>query len=462
MQLSSESELLLDALDKAENGPVLDEKVWDAEIIGGISREIISKYAIAWTNGESRCPADDQFADRLFAAGLEFATRSGVFCLDTRRRMQWTTDELENIARANPLQVVAGSGQDTCTIYKRRPDDDLRTAVFGGPWGVTVPEDLYPKYIEAYAREPLFDLVENAMLLTAHGRPIRAGSPWEAVGGWREAQMALAAAERAGRPGVALGCVELSTTEIGELAGSTYGGYRPSDIHHAALISEQKTAYHQLTKAVHFEHTGCLSETYFNPMYGGYLGGGPGTALGIVSGSLLTKACHGGTLINSGPTHVHLDCSTHPEQVFATSLAFQALARNTNLMLSPFIRPTAGPGTMEIFWEAGALTIAAVVSGASVVDVVQSATGNHIMHATPLEARFCGELVHAVRGKSRIEVAPIVDWMVDQYRDIQKQKLIGRSFPELYDLETLQPVPDWAGLYEQAKNELQARFNLTL
>jgi methylamine---corrinoid protein Co-methyltransferase len=452
---------MLETLDKAENGSIVDEKIWDSEIIGAISRELISKYKIAWSKDDPGLPADDEFADRLYAAGLEFAQRTGVYCLDTKRRMEWGREELQHIADDGPTAIEMGAGEDTCLVYKRRPDDDLRTAVFGGPWGVSVPEEHYPKYIEAYAREPIFDLVENAMLLSTQSRPIRAGSPWEAVAAWQESQLARAAAERAGRPGVALGCVELATTEIGELAGTTYGAYRPTDIHHAALISEQKTAYHQLTKVVHFAQTGCLSETYFNPMFGGYLGGGPGTALGIVSGSLLSKACHGGELINSGPTHVHLDCSTHPDQVFATSLAFQALTRNTNLMVTPFVRPTAGPGTREIFWEAGALTIAAVVSGASVVDVVQSATGNHVMHATPLEARFCGELVHAVRGMSRADANALVTWMIDQYRDIQKQRLIGRSFLELYDLETLEPLPEWQTLYDDARQELSA-FGLNL
>ena len=462
MANSREYESLLSGLDKAEQGPVVDEKDWDRQYISGTVRELIRKYDISWKPEDPLVPWDDAFADRVFAAGLEMALKTGLYCLDTRRQMLWSRDELEQILSRTPTQVTVGTGEDAVTVFSRRPDDDTRVAVWGGPWGVPVTEELYLPFIQSYAQEPVFDLVENATLLSTHGRPIRAGSPWEAVAAWQESQMALEAVRRAGRPGIAIGCVEIATTDIGEMAGTTYGAYRQTDVHHAALISEQKTAYHQLTKAVHFAHTQSLSEAYFNPMYGGYVGGGPGVAIAIVSGMLLVKAGLGGTFCNTGPTHVHLDCSTHPELIIATALAFQGLARNTNLLITPFIRPTAGPGTREIFYESAALTIAAVVSGATLIDCVQSATGNLTLYSSPLEARFCGEFAHAVEGMTRKEANPIVTKLVEKYKHIQQDRLIGQPFTEVYDLDTLQPTPEWQHIYEEVCDEMQDEFGIDL
>lgn len=462
MTKETDYDLLLNRLDKAESGPIIDEKEWDLKYISQTVQELAEKYNISWSADDPLVPWDDEIADRVYAAGLEMALETGVYCLETKRQMLWNRGELEQILKRTPRQVTVGAGEDTVTVYSRQPDDSTRVAMFGGPWGVPVTEELYGPFIESYAREPVFDLIENATLLSTHGRQIRAASPWEAVAGWQEAQMALQAIERAGRPDIALGCVEIATTEVGELAGSTYGGYRPTDIHHAALISEQKAAYHQLIKSVHFAHTQSFSETYFNPMYGGYIGGGPGVAIAIVSGMLLVKASLGGTFTNTGPTHVHLDCSTHPELVIATGLAFQGLTRNTNLLISPFVRPTTGPGTREIFYESAALTIAAVVSGASLIDGVQSATGNNTLYSSPLEARFCGELTHAIEGMTRKDAAPIVMKLVDRFKGIQGERRIGKPFTEVYDLETLLPKPDWLGTYESVCDELEQEFGIPI
>lgn len=455
-------EFILNTLDKAENGPLVDEKIWDREIIGGTVRELVRKYEIELDPQDPFVPADDALADRLFEAGMKMAVQTGVYCVDTKRRMQWSRQELEQVLEQAPPEVSVGTGDDAAAIYARVPEDLSRVAVFGGPFGIPVSEELFIPFHQAYAREPLFDMVNLGTLLSTHGRSIRAGSPWEAVAAWQEKELAFEILDRVGRPGVALGCVEIATTEVGELAGTTYGGYRSTDLHKINFISEQKTAYHHLTEAVHYAHIGAFSEPYCNPMFGGYVGGADGVALAIVSGSILLKACYLGTLSNVGPTHVHISCSTHPDLVRATAVGMQALGRNTNLLTSPFVRPTTGPGTKEIFWETGALTIASVVSGCSYIDVAQSAAGTHAAHASPLEALFCGQLAHACEGMHRKDAEAIVRWMVDHYKDIQSDGLIGKPFQGLYDLETLEPIPEWNALYQEAREQLMSEFGLKL
>ena len=177
MSKPTDYQILLGSLDKAEHGPIVEERDWDNKFISQTIRELVRKYDISWNADDPIVPWDNDFADRVFAAGMEMAVKTGVYCLDTKRQMLWSQDELEQILSRTPKQVTVGEGVDAVTVYTRRPDDDKRVAVWGGPWGVPVTEELYTPFIESYAREPVFDLVENATLLSTHGRPIRAGSP---------------------------------------------------------------------------------------------------------------------------------------------------------------------------------------------------------------------------------------------------------------------------------------------
>lgn len=455
-------ELLLSAIDKAENGPVLDEKEWDRDVIGKNFRETLKKYDITLDKDTSIVSDDDALADRLWEAGLELAAKTGVYCLDTKRRMLWSKDELEKIVADMPDKVTVGTGEDTATITRRRPEEDSHVVIYGGPFGIPVSEEMFIPFHEAYAREPLIEIFNMGTLLSTRGRMIRAGSPLEAIAAWQEKELAFEILERVGRPGMAMGCVEIAATEVGELAGTTYGGYRPTDCHKINFISEQKTAYHHLTEAAHYAHIDAFSESYFNPMFGGYVGGGAGVALACVTGSIVMRACYQGTLNNMGPTHVHISTSTYPEVLRALQLGIQALARNANFLTSPFIRPTTGPGTMEIFYECGGLAVASTVAGCSYIDASQSAAGTSEAHASPLEVLFVAKLAHAVEGMSRADAAPIVAWMIDRYKDVQDKALVGKPFQELHDLETLDPTPEWNQMYLNAIDEVNQEFGLAI
>ena len=455
-------EIFLNALDKSENGPVVDEKIWDKEIIGKNFRDILNKFDIKLDKDDPYVTNDNAFADRLYEAGMELAAMTGVYCIDTKRQMQWTKQNLLDIVEAMPKNVTVGEGKDAVTVSHRQPEEDSHVVIYGGPFGIPVTEDMFISFHEAYAREPLIEILNKGTLLSTHGRMIRADSPWESVAAWQEKELAFEILERVGRPGMAMGCVEIATTEIGEMAATTYNGFRPTDVHNISFISEQKTSYHHLIEALHNAHIDAFSEGYFNPMYGGYVGGGAGVALACVSGSILLRACYQSTLNNLGPTHVHISASTHPEILRALQLGIQALSRNANFLTSPFTRPASGPGTMEIFYECGALAVASTVAGCSYIDASQSARGTHTVHATPLEVKFVANLAHAVEGMTRKDAVPIVAWMVDKYKDIQQDGLIGKPFNELHDMETLDPKPEWNQMYFKAIEEVNQKFGLRI
>jgi hypothetical protein len=115
------------------------------------------------------------------------------------------------------------------------------------------------------ACEPVVDVLENATSNRSWSSH-KADSPWEVLGGWREAELSFEVISRAQRPGMCIGCVETSPTALGEISASSWGGFRPTDWHHVATVSEFKTNYQSLEKVAHTARIGGAMETYYNPI----------------------------------------------------------------------------------------------------------------------------------------------------------------------------------------------------
>jgi methylamine--corrinoid protein Co-methyltransferase len=454
---------MLSVLDKADNGPIIEEKVWDLNFINRTVKELVKKYEIRW-NANVFVPSDDALADRLFEAGMEMAREVGVYCLDTKRQLKWSQEELDYILSTATGEETIGLGDDQVTIRHRFPDENSPTTKVGGPYGTPVPEELFVPIMVSYAQEPLLDYIDVATLVSTHGRPIKAGSPWEAVGCWQEAQLAFEVLNRVGRPGMPIGCAEDSPTEIGELATCTYGGYRQTDWHHASFISELKVAYSELTKSIHYQHTGSFAHNFYNTIYGGYVGGADGLAVACVAGIILMKATLNGTTFNPGPSHAHLSCNTFPAMIPSLSLAFQAISRNTKLLTSSFPRPVGGPCTKELLYETAAMAIATVPAGASIIEGIQSAAGRVVGHVTGLEARFLAQVAQACEGLTRKEADRLVKKLVPLYAEKQKlgEALAGKHFKDAYNVDTVQPTPEWQGIYDEVCKEVSVLVGLSL
>lgn len=463
MKLSETYRYMLSVLDKAENGPVLEEKDWDIKYINQAIKELIQKYDIRW-DAETMVPADDALADRLFEAGMELARETGVYCLETKRQMKWTQDELDWILSTAPDEETIGLGDDSVTIRHRTPDSDKPITTVGGPYGTPVPEELFVPIMASYAQESELDYIDNATLSTTHGRPIKAGSPWEAVGCWQEAQLSFEVLELVGRQGMPIGCAEDSPSEIGELATCTYGGFRLTDWHHASFISELKVAYAELTKAMHYQHTGAFAHNFYNTIYGGYVGGADGLAVAIVAGVILMKATLNGTTFNPGPSHAHLSCNTFPAMIPSLSLGFQAISRNSKLLTSSFPRPVGGPVTKELLYESAAMAIATVPAGCSILEGIQSAVGRIEGHVTGLEAKFLAQVGRACEGMTRAEADPLVRKLVPLFAESQKLgvAMAGKHFTDAYDVETIQPTHEWQAMYEEVCREMEELLGKSL
>jgi methylamine--corrinoid protein Co-methyltransferase len=447
-------EEFLAVLDKAENGPVIDLKEWDNVYIYAKIKELIEKYDLSFSVAEPGVPADDELADRVFAAAIQLCVDAGVYCTDTSRRMIWTEDEIQGVLDRVPDTLTAGAGEDAFVINKRLPDSPGKVPFGGGPWGVVIPEEYFLRLNKAYVKEPLFNYFTTGALKTVRGRPVRAGSPWDTAACWHEIRMTMQAIEEAGRPGMAVCAPNTSASAIGTVSVQSYGGMRRTDVQNASFMSELKVPYEDLIRTSHFIETNSFVHNFYNPIFGGFAGGVEGTAIATVAGFILMKATLFGDYFNTGISHAHYSFNTFPSLIVSQAVAMQALSRNTNICTANFTRPAAGPTEMDMMYEIAAYQLATVTSGVWLGQGVQTATGRFEGHCSPLEARFAAEVAHAADGMSRAEAHPIVNKLIGMFKDEQTQLKKGKPFDECYDLETLEPTGEWQAIYEKAREEM--------
>lgn len=445
---------LLDILDRMEHGPIMDQKEFDLKAVALPIQELIRKYEITH-DGMTPLNTSDDLADRCFAAGLELAAQAGVYCTSNGRRLLWSRPELERGLLAAPSEASIGFGRDQHRDRHRRPEEATRPTVLGGSVGNPIPEDLFIPTTQSYIQEPIIDGVMNATLTTVHGREVRTNSPWEILTAWHEAEQTITAARRAGREGIGIGCVASAASDIAEISATSYGGFRQTDFHHIAMISELKTDYKLLNKVAHLVKTDSVIHSFYNPIYGGLAGSAPGMAILAVAGFILLQMAYMTTTHSTSPTHPFYACNTTPEILWATSLAIQALSRNTHLLTVVVITPVAGPGTKMLLYETAAMTAVATTSGTTRIMGPRSAAGTVPGHCSGLEARFMGEVAHACAGMTREQASRGVKQLVAKYQDrLGADDVRGKRFDEVYHLHSLKPTSEWLGIYDEVKDEL--------
>ncbi|MHC1770628.1 MAG: monomethylamine:corrinoid methyltransferase [Flexilinea sp.] len=446
---------LLDILDRAENGPIIDESQWDVFIVPQEIAKLQTEFDINFKNfGDTIVPSDDALADRLFEAGLALAERIGVFCSSTSRRMLFSRDEILSAISVAPIEITYGEGLDKHTERKRKIEDTQHITIKGGGVGTIIPEHLYLSVLQSYVQEPLIDVMIDCTLETIYGREIRTRSPWEILVGWYEAETAKTACRRAGRPGLGIGCVENAVSEVSELSADGEGGFSKYDWHHIAMVSEFKTDYTALNKLTHLVNNGSIIHSFYNTIYGGSVGGKEGVAIAIVGGCILLQMIYMTNTHSVSPAHPFYGNDTGPELLLPISIAQQAMARNCRLMTDVVLTPVSGPGTHTLLYETAAMAMLATASGACGIIGPRSGAGVNPGHVSGLEARFMAEVSHASAGMTRKEANRLVNEMLNRYKSQLNQRPSGKAFDDVYDLRTLKPTTEWQKIYTDVKKEL--------
>ena len=162
-------------------------------------------------------------------------------------------------------------------------------------------------------------------------------------------------------------------------------------------------------------------------------------------------------MINPGANHFQLKTKCSRDQIWVSSIAHQACCLNIPIPVEATIgdHPAAGPGTKQYLYEGAAGFIASTVSGCHAFGGTRKfATGEKLNYGSPLESRWYGEMLKGATGITRDKANEIILALLDKYEDRLVDAPPGYGLEELYNMESMKPLPWYKTLYDKTKNEL--------
>ncbi len=451
----------LKVVERAETGPVCSEHDFDLHILVPSVRKLVKEYGIQY-DPANPVPADDDLADRVWAAGLELAIQTGVWCRDTERRILFTREEIEDALSFGPRGTVFGAGLDEKAMPRRRPEDKtIPWCSVGAAGGPVSNEHILANLIWAYAENALGDSICTPALTTIDGHTILAGSPFEVEGAIRTMLVSRESLRRAGRPDMPIvNGIASAVKAAAHIAGHRYG-IRKGDALEIGTTAELKVDFDSLNKIALSLSEGSLVFAENGMILGGLAGGPAGTAVVAAAYNPIDILVLRGAVQHPFPTHYDVRTTSTRDTIWVRSLVNQAVSRNSPLPLVNVGIVGAGPTTKMAFYEFAAWVTAAVVSGGS-IEAGGAARNSEVDHAGPLEPLFACEVAHAVAGMSRKEANRIVLGLLEKYEDSLRDPPLGSRYQDCCDVATGTPHKDYLALYREVRRDIASEFGLDL
>jgi len=446
---------LLDFMEQATTGPILSENDFNMKHLIPNVRNIVREFDICYTP-ENPVSSDDSLADRLFDAAIEFVVRTGVYCEETNRLIQFEREDIVKAVENLPISATFGEGRNRRSFKARKPDDGTPPWYHVGTGIVASSEDVALAQVEGYGAIPQADSISIPAFNRVRGMQVIGGSPLEIHATVNAVAAGRKALTKAGHPGLPiLNLISSATTSIGTIAGTHPNfGLRPSDGWLIDFLAEMKVNFETLNRLAFIQITGGNIGSTALPILGGYAGGAPGTALVMMAYYLLGILLFQGTYHLTGPVHFRHGCSTTRDILWVFSVVGRAASRNTHYPAIALWYAAAGPATKMYFYEAAAANLCFVPSGYGGVQTVHPAKAVVEDCVTLLEAHFCVDLAHAITGMSADRANGLVNQLLAKYEGEIKLAPTGKRYQECFDLETGKPSDDYLRLYEETKSEL--------
>ena len=454
------SNWLLEITKRAQSGPYIKESEFDLKVAKRI-KELVKERGIKY-DPNVLCPADDDLADRVWEAGLQLFLEFGAYCQTTERLIRFTRDEVLDILSEVRNEITLGVGKDAVVMRHRGVEDAAtRPIMHSGPTGTPASERYHPLILLSCAQEPLVDCLGAGSVSTYFGEKIIPGTPLEILGARRDASVAREAVRMAGRPGMHINDVAVPLTCAGKMAAcDPQAGLRPSDGILVSQMVELKTDFDQLSRVAHLYNIGGVTVDLMTPLIGGLGGAAPGTAVVSVADHLLGAVLYDADYHMFSLTHLHYVNNTDPLGLWVNAMVGQALARNSRIVTLNDIYVISGPGTRELLYECAAQAIIGTVCGFN-MQGAGTTGGFRADHTTGLEARFIAEVSRAALSLKRQDASALAAELLTRYQATLPSPNRGKPFPEVYDVETVQPKQEWLDMYYDVKEDL-ARIGLTM
>ena len=454
---------MIEICKRIRNGPRMSAEAFDLDVVFANARKLCEKYGIVY-DPENPVPSDDDLADRVFEAAVDFVVQAGIYCPDTSSVVRFTRDEVLQAVADSRGRCIMGEGKDRYEWTPRLPDSNTEPWFHVGTGIINTDERIAFNLVKSYAEIKQANSVSVPALEKIQGQTITAGTPAEILGSIRGIQIAREALRHAGRPGLAIAnCISTAGTSLATIAASApQFGLRPSDGWLVGALAEMKFNMGALCKATYLSGWGANIGCESGPLVGGYGGGPPGVAILNVAYRLIGILVLDCDYHLAFPIHITKSCSTTRDVLWCVAVSSQAISRNTKELVLSLGYAAAGPMTKQFFYETAAYLAAAIPSGSS-AQTMHPARAVLNDYITPMEMLGAVELNQACVGMSRTQGNEMAKELLKKYEDKIDDAPVGKRYQECYDINTGEPSQEYVDLYGEVKEELrQMGFNFKL
>lgn len=425
-----------EVIDRTLTGPLISDQDYYLKIYVPELNNIIQKYKIKY-NPDTPLPSDNELADTVFEAAVDFFSRVGAYCPDTSRRLQFTKEEILQAASEAPSESVFGEGLDRKIMRSRKPDEHTEPWYHCGGGIYTTSESIFMNQVEGLANIKKANSLSIPSSINLKGKDARVQSPQEILSTIKTVTMAREACRRAGRPGLPiLNGISTATGPISMFAASHPNfGLRSSDGFLVDSLAELIVDFEALDKVAFYTSIGANIGSTSTPLFGGYNGGAEGNVIVTVVYNLLGILVFRGTYHYNAPLHTKLKVSSTRPLLWVIALANQALHRNAPYPTVNLPYLGGGAGTNFYYYEMAAYHTCVVTSGGNMLSGHPS-TAVAPDSILPLDHVLNVEVAEAASKITRKEANLIVLKLLDKYEKQLKNPPKGLTYQECYDVVT--------------------------
>ena len=80
-------------------------------------------------------PTDKELINNLFQAGLDMLVECGIYCIDTKRVIKYSREEVLEAIKTAPTRAIYGEGKQAVVLTNRSHKDKRPPIIQGGPTG---------------------------------------------------------------------------------------------------------------------------------------------------------------------------------------------------------------------------------------------------------------------------------------------------------------------------------------
>lgn len=443
---------LWEIMSRATSGTLMDEHQFNMNVAHTI-KNLIYEFGIHFDKNYI-IKIDFDMADRLFSAGLELATRLGLYCTSTHRLIKFTKDEIISNMDKSEKDINLGDGKDKVILKPNKIDRFEKIVIFGGAPGISTPEDLYIPLIKSYIKEGSINVFIPPDFYTIYGQHVAPKSPLEIESSILKLRTSREVMSELGRPDMPIVLANAAGTLYGDFGILSYPEFIKNDIFIITIFGDLKVDYDNLGKIALLHEKSIDVMTFYEPVIGGFAGRPEGVAVATVAGFLLSNVAFGAHVHKVHPVHYRYLSTTHPDSLRVMNYVGQAIANNTSFIMTGNVSTVSGTGTETILYEVAANTIVATINAQHPYGVCP--TNGNFPHASGLEARFMAEIAYSILNSdiTWADASNIVKELLLLYNDVFDKGSKGYSFDKVYDRYKIEPTKPWIRKYKKVKQKI--------